>query len=409
MFSTFLAVTLLAAQPSASLKPLTPEILQKYTTHFRIEERTLKGPGADLLLAEVAKAHATLLGEYHFSTQISDLTGALIPALNKAGYKHFVVETGPHAAKVLREVAREGKDIARNLRSFYTKYRVDDGGEGFPAIPFFYYTCDAQILEEATKHGWNLIGVDQEFLAGWLPLLDRAIAKLPSALRAKHALVLNKMRAVVEANYKLLAEGRETFRAHIEIEGDLAAGFEVLKRAKGEPATLARNLEVSNEIYRLNSVKEWFKSNETRIRHMKTNLELGLRESRFVPGKDRIFAKMGSVHTGRGLSLLRLYELGNTMSELVDSHGGRSLHLVVCDRFWVDGKTVSDSLEQDKRYEVLRKLGKPDEWTLIDLRPLRTTILYDNLSYEKFVGEFFEQHDMVLIPPADTAPTPNRD
>jgi hypothetical protein len=113
--------------------------------------------------------------------------------------------------------------------------------------------------------------------------------------------------------------------------------------------------------------------------------------------------KMGGVHTGRGFSPLSLFEMGNALSELAELNGNRSLHVNFTSRYYVDGGKEIDALDNSKgflyRFQPLLQMAKKDEWTIIDLRPLREAVFYHRkYEMDAVLLEWFRQHDIVIIP-----------
>lgn len=393
LLSAFAALTPSPLQDAP--EALSSALLEPYTLRFRLVDGAPSGPGADALLADLAAHHVVLLGEYHGSTRLSELVTALVPRLHDAGFRHMAVETGPRAAELLTELARDQRGAAVAIAAYTAQHRVARVDRTYSVLPFFEAPADAAFLAAAIGRDWRLFGFDQEFLYG----LPAQLADLGAALPREHADRVADAIARTRAAFQADFDGGA--RAAVALTGapwltellGIAADAGLERRAA--------DLRTSLEIYRLNATGDWWRSNGMRIQHMKENLARGLAASGFSLPEDRLFVKVGAVHSGRGLSLLRHYEIGNTLSELAELHGTRSLHLCVADRFSKTEAGIVDNLESDPRYEVIRRLGREDEWTLVDLRPLRPKVLYDRIEAERFVEEWFTQHDLVLITPAD--------
>ena len=405
--STALLVGSVALPLSVSQDPSAiAERLAAETHRFRIEEGELVGDGAAFLRREIVAARFVLLGEYHGSQRIGELTRALIPILHGAGCRHLALEVGPTSVLVLDELAGDGSRTVEALRGFNTEASVEGPTRIYPAIPFFEGVADAEFLAEAAGRDWQLIGFDQEFGYGLIPVLERMVRNRDDEL--PEGLAEAAFEAVADA-YEL--ERTQDCRVSVTLSESAELADFLVAAAQDHPvnARIADDLRTSIEIYRLNAVGDWWASNGMRIRHMKDNLARGFDATGFDVWRDRLLVKVGGVHSGRGLSLLRHYEIGNTLSELAELHGAHSLHLEFSSRYWKEDEGVVDELESDPRYEVVRELGRADEWTVVDLRPLKKAVFYDRLELERFTKEWFLQHDLIVIPPADESPVPNRD
>ena len=151
---------------------------EPYTYHFTIENGSISGDGKAFLEAELSKPQYVLLGEYHGSYHISKLTTALVPILAKNDFNTFALEVGPVSGEMLSEFAKEATTTIQQLYDFNSQYYTDDEGDYFSPIPFFEYVEDAEFLAQAADNNWQLIGLDQEFIFGYEPLLDRMYEQL---------------------------------------------------------------------------------------------------------------------------------------------------------------------------------------------------------------------------------------
>ena len=142
------------------------------------------------------------------------------------------------------------------------------------------------------------------------------------------------------------------------------------------------------------------------IAHMKANLRAGWKRVGFDITKDRMLVKTGGIHASRGFSPLSLYELGNSLSELAELNGKHSLHIGFASRYEKRGEQIID--EGTGRYPALLHHAKPDQWTVIDLRPLRNRIFYQRpYVVSEPVMDWFKRFDLIVIPSADESSRPN--
>ena len=55
-------------------------------------------------------------------------------------------------------------------------------------------------------------------------------------------------------------------------------------------------------------------------------------------------------------------------------------------------------------------MAKKDQWTVIDLRPLRSAVFYQRkYKIDDVILDIFKQHDLLIIPKQDKAATLNID
>jgi hypothetical protein len=391
---------------------LTEKDLEKYTYYFDIAGNKLNGNGADFLTAAFKKSQYVLLGEYHNSFQLSLFTRAIIPVLDDAGFRHFGVEIGPVSAELLKALAKDTGKLVERLHDFNSAFCVPTKNRTYTPIPFFGHVEDAAFLQEAVKRNWNLMGLDQEFLYAYLPLLERMYENLSPKKRKTVTALYEKLTAIVKTAYDTDNKGGkrcyETIAAAAEFEK-----FLILASEKN-PANqaIAAALRKTTEIYLKSVARKYLEQNSERVAYMKQNLAANFTKARFDVQKDKMLLKIGGVHAGRGFSPLSLFELGNTLSELADFNGNQSLHINFNARYYKDnGKEVdelADTTGFGYRFKALLQMAKKDKWTVIDLRPLRYDIFYARrYKLDEIIWDIFKGYDLYIIAPFDIDPTPN--
>lgn len=387
--------------------------LLPHVRYFNIEKDHFSGEGADLLQKEVALHQYILLGEYHGSPHISQFTETLIPLLAKEGFGTFAIEVGPESARILDELSSNTDKTVERLKSFNQQYNViESDGYVFSAIPFFDLVEDAEFLQEAAKQKWDLIGLDQEFCFGYLPLLDRMYARLNPEKQAELKLDFQQVRDSIGHYYKMDDQGIRDLSVAIKNSKEFDALIEKMVAANESNQDIAQLLNKTTEIYYYNASRQYLRCNSTRIDHMKDNLRDGWEKINFDIKKDKMLVKMGSIHTARGFSWLSLYEIGNTLSEFADFYGNSTLHIYFFSRYYTEDGKVKDGLaEKDsywQKYSDLLQFAKQNQWTIIDLRPLKQRFFYNRkYKVEPQVKEVFKQHDWIIIPPVEVDGTGN--
>jgi len=403
--------SLLAAQEKPGL---SEKDLEKHTYYFDISDNKLIGEGAQVLFDEIKQSQYILLGEYHGSMRISEFTKAIIPLFHDAGCRTFGLEIGPVSAEILSALSNDPDRTAFNLRNFNSNYYVADKNRTFTPIPFFANVEDAEFLAEARRRKWNLLGLDQEFSFSYLPLINRMYENLKpkkkKELKELYEQTVNSIKTYYEADIK---DGKNQYKAILEskeVNGFLDAA------AKENPKNkqIAEAIKFTTEIYYMNDdkIRKYYEANSGRVGYMKKNLSEGLGRLKFDLKKDKMLLKMGAVHTGRGFSDLSLFEIGNTLSELAEFNGNRSLHINFGMRFYLENGKETDALDDKNgflyRFRGLTQMARKDKWTLIDLRPLRKTVFYQRkFKLDEIVLELFKNHDFFIIPKLEVEPTEN--
>lgn len=410
-----LSLSVIAQTPTPTPKPgITEKDLEKYTHYFDVTANGLIGDGVKFLTDESRRNQYFILGEYHGSKRISEFTRAMIPILHESGYRHFGLEIGPVSVEILRELSKDPTTAIQNLRAFNSKFLERRGERDFTPIPFFSNVEDAEFLVEATKRKWSLIGLDQEFSFSYFPLLERMHEALSRKRRAELGPKYDAARKDLEAIYR--DDASRTRNPYIAISESAAINLYINEASTGNPknAVIADAIRTTTDIYKNNAstIRKYYLANGTRVDYMKKNLTAGFSSNRFDLKRDKMLLKMGAVHTGRGFSPLSLFEIGNTLSEQAAFNGNSSVHINFGSRFYMDGGKEVDALADpaafDYRFKALLQMGRRDQWTVIDLRPLREAVFYHRrFEIDEVVREIWKNHDLFIIPKLDTDPTPN--
>lgn len=413
-FAFVLIIPFFLNAPAQTKQPLTEKDLEKFTYYFDVADGRFTGDGAKFLADEIGRNQYILLGEYHGSLRISEFTKALIPVFHDAGCRTFGLEVGPISSKELTSFSKDPAKILENLNSFNSKYLMSRGPREFTPIPFFSNVEDAEFLAEAAKRKWKLIGLDQEFSFNYLPLIDRLYENLSVSNKERLRSLYEQTTASVKNIYAEDASGVKNQYIAISESIEFNKFLDLASEKNVQNKEIADALRITTGIYKNNAstIRKYYAANSTRVDYMKQNLAAGFAKNAFDVKKDKMLLKMGAVHTGRGFSPLSLFEIGNNLSELADFHGNRSLHLNFHSRFYVEGGKEIDALENktgfDYRFQSLLQMGKRDQWTVIDLRPLREAVFYHRrFSMDDIVLEIFKNHDLFVIPKLEKDPTPN--
>ena len=263
-------------------------------------------------------------------------------------------------------------------------------------------------------------GIDQEFIAAGAVHLERLVALAPDAaaraLAERHlAFARQDMPRMMETKR---ADATFVASAPAEVFAELRHAFAA---AGAEAARIIDELARSAEIYRMNSDGRGWLSNFSRGRlakeHFRAYYDRALAAHGVPP---RAVIKYGAMHLRRGRSTLGVHDIGNLASELAEFNGLRSFHLlVVCARGTVNAyhPFASPPEHKQKLYDPVASFASmldlkpileaadPDEWTLLDLRPMRRLLFRRYKDLDPGLKESIWGFDAVLVIPEGRAAT----
>ncbi len=384
---------------------LTKENLNPFTYSFQIEKGKITGEGATFLLQEMFKSQFTMLGEYHGSKRISEFTEAIIPEIDKYGYKTFALEIGPISANILDSTS---EDIVKYLNKLNQKYLLKDDDYIDVPIPFFDYVEDAKFLKQAKNLKWNLIGIDQEYYDSFIMLSDKMYKNLSKKNQKKSEKVYISAIDSLNSYYK----GNTAFSIAVKKSKTIDNFLEEMS-VNDNNTVIVKAFKKSIEIYYLNDTRKYYGNNANRIKYMKENLRRELKNKNFDISKDKLLIKMGQNHLAKGFSPLALYEVGNTLSEIAAYNGNQSFNIAFMSRFSTDKGKIIDLMNSDnnyyKRSNDLRQMGKKDEWVVIDLRKLIKGHFYrpNKYRFNETIENLVKRYDVVVIPKTEVEGTLN--
>lgn len=344
---------------SASAQAVIDSLVAANRYTVELEGGRLSGPGVGWLLDALDGVQFVVLGESHNEAEIPQFTAALYEMLReRSGYRYVAFENGPTAMEgIAGAAALGGRDSADawaarypNALQFWTDEEVD-------AI--------ARVVAAEGRNGvW---GLDQEW--GAVHVLDR-LAELAATDRARAAVMRVRSRVA-----PIESERTENGRARYITSADAVTDSDLLRSAfDAEPGSVAAalidRLALSARIYGLRRGRVgYYESNELRERSMKTAFMHRYREAQAAGDTlPRLVVKFGHVHSVDGRNPSDVLALGSFLSQLAISNGQRSFHMAIygvneAGRNW----TLSDYAD----YAPLSKASRVDEWTLLDLRPIR--------------------------------------
>jgi len=355
----------------------------------------LSGPGADWLLQKAADAQFFMLGEQHATADIALLSTALYRQLNGLGYTHAAIEVGPWSTRIAEHMLRDGDAFERYVTQ-------DDQILTFPFLFFKEEVAFARTVIGLSESGSDVLwGVDQEFVAGARPLLDR-LASLARTQTEKQAVADAK--ALAATNLMLLGRGDD---ADWQPLIDAFAESESV-----EARHLINDIVISRRIYapftgRGGSV---YSANEERERYMKTWFLTHLERERGAGGKHpKVFLKFGANHVAYGHSPTHVITLGTFVNELAWTHGQRVFNVHLDCKGGLSRDPLSGEASPCESYFLgpdssLGAYLHDDRITLIDLASLRRTSKMWN-GFDDKSKQLIWAYDAILVIPDTRAAT----
>lgn len=385
-----LCCQIILAQQHQTNQNLTPEFISKHTTYFDIENNQFSN--AEILINALDNAQFVALGELHNREKLGELTSALLFRLKKNGFKNFALETGPYSAKKLQRLIGQDKS---KLKEFYSDY--SSKLFNIYPIPFHTGTSDLEFLEVAHSLDYDFWGLDQEFYFGFQFLLDELKTfHKPSFSSEEEKKYKKIIRKIKRWNKRSRIFKKFDLACRLQNDTDLQTYLTIFQDSQDvNIQNIIAGIETSLHIYCLSEQGKG--GNKERIAYFKENFDKIIKHSN---GKTpKVFVKMGSQHLGRQKSSLGFKDIGNHLIKTADSLGKSSLHIRYMNRFY-KGKDNLNNKAWKSAYNFIAA-GKKNQWTLIDLRPIRQMLIDKSLSVTNYELLEIANYDFIVIPPAD--------
>ncbi len=371
--------------------------IAKSVSYFKINKGSFEGKGADVLKDHITSSKFFVLGENHYSTEISKLTESLVPLLEKSGYKAAAFEVGPLSAEKLKELSNIPDSTEVNLKAFNAKY-LNPALE-VPPIPMFWYISDAKFLNAFAETKMDIFGIDQEFKLSFLFLGDDLVkSKLSDPNYQDIKAVWETLRTTIEKAYEN-PEGKILTQI---LKSPDYKQFENMFDADDQHAqNVLQKLHETCFIYERS---DW--SHRDRVNYIRSNFLEKYKAIEKENQDARYFIKIGSRHAAKTNYSFGWYDIGSLTQELAEIEQVKSTNVTI-----PRGTYEGEDFKEDNS-PTLISFHKKDSWTIIDLKRLR-----DDLNSKKFqiithsdyqaLNRMIQGFDLMLIPPADYKPKEN--
>lgn len=366
----------------------------------------LVGMGADFLFKEAEKSQFFLVGEEHGIAENPLFAAAVLHELNRFGYKYFAAEIGRLTATRLEKSAQ-----TRAAREVFA-----DFNRRYPfSLPFFNWKEEGILLETIFELPAGKIstiwGLDQEFFFSPIYHFERLRELAPNP----------KSKAIVNEYYeKIRFELIKSTETKNPSDSFLITArqtdFVKLRVSFGKKDTEAQqiinDLQKSAEIYQKNFRGEIYANNLQRSQLLKRRFMEYYNLALMSEKKPKVFFKFGAGHVSRGRNYVNVFDVGNLASEIAETNGLNSFHVLVLaangaqNKFFPfvgnesDKKKPLDAAKVYSYFEVkpFTQLAEGTGWQVIDLRPLRSSVGTKRLGkLPNGVAELIFNFDAVLL------------
>ncbi|MEO8001213.1 MAG: hypothetical protein ABI644_05010 [Arenimonas sp.] len=287
---------------------------------LKISSSGLTGPGASWLVKEAEKSQFVLIGEDHGFADIPQFAMGLQASLADKRFDHLVLEIGFYAAQKVEESLCDSKDGLKKLNNKFPFFS-----------PFVNFTQDGALaasFASCDRADPALWGVDQEFLLATQMHLDN-LYRLASGNDQRKQLSVFRKRAdsawqnmVAKHNPESIALTQWTTQDFKDLQDIFNTDNNM------EALALINAMAASAEIYHSQNTAP-YKSNRDRSLMMKSYFMRNYLAAQATESMPRALFKLGAYHAARGLTPTQQFDIGNMASELAESNGGRSLHILV--------------------------------------------------------------------------------
>lgn len=362
------AAALLCVAVSVFAQENALDLLKQHAYPVKLENGKLSGKGAGFILQETEGVQFVVLGEQHNNREIPQLTSALFSLLNeRRGFKFLALEQDPLTCRLI-----SGSPLVGNEENIVGYARENPNSFTFITDQELEMIARAGRISDA--HSNRIWGLDQVF--GPIHGLQQLLPKL-SADKDKGAVLemVSKLKALQAA--KSAKFERYTIADAMEEQGFV----ELLQQLKAQKDPTARfivsQMLISADIYRKNisagkGQLTGLASNVEREENMKRLMLLEYRNA-VKKGErlPRVLFKFGHYHAIRGRGWSNIYTLGNFVSEFAKSNDRESFHIAV----YINNSEGDYSvLSSYPDYRPLAAASPEEQWTVLDLRPLRKYI-----------------------------------
>ena len=398
--TTITIISILSLLMSFAQEKPDTDYIKNNTYYFEVNASHIEGKGADILLESIKESQFFVLGEEHFSAQISKFTNAVIPILTKYNYKYFVAEIGPSTASKMTS-------LIKNDKSLYSINTEVNDLVGEVPIPFFDGKEDEVFLKNAINNGFELWGIDQEYMTAQVFLID----DIYNASNNKTYLSKSYKQAkayFIRVTKKYMEDERFNLFTELSNSSIVHEFFNSTDVTNLKVQNIIFDLKASWVVYRLREVKDYYSSLHKRLDIMQSNFRDYYFKALKVDSLPKALIKIGGKHASKGRSLDNIFDIGNFAMELANFNGKKSTTVLMFPSAYLndDGSTDNNIDKDDEVFmRPLIDMAK-DQWILIDLKKIEAFSWKNKIEYAS-LKDYMYRFDYIIITPPSKSQTPN--
>lgn len=391
-------ILLLLTIPIIGQKTLDAEMLESHTFRFSLDANNNFNEATQVKWLELIDGHQFIgLAEVHNSRQLSYFTTAFLRTLSKLNFKYFALELGPNSIEILNELCLNSNRIGEEIRIKNRKY----GKRNVSKTPLIFVNkkTDVVFLERAVDLDFEFWGLDQEYAYSYEMLFDHIYTNIENPNTALQKLYEDSKNLLQKNIYKNRKEGQPIYCWYIS-EITLNRFLDTAKSINPNTEKIVEDIRKSWDIYCKSA--SGLGSNQQRADYMKSNFHSYYSKSE----KDaKVFFKLGGAHLTHGISPFGVDDIGKELEEIAhkNNSGFLSIHHLIAYR---NGKN-NIKKKGWKSLKLFLQLGKKEEWTVIDLRPIREKIKAGLITTSEKSAYEIMNYDLILISQNDQYDKPN--
>jgi hypothetical protein len=368
------------------------DLVKKNTFYFEIEKGNPSGEGYDILRKEIESTQFVILGEEHFSAKVSEFTNAIVPTLAKNEYKYFAAEIGSNSAKEISSLIKQKK----SLYDFNTQI---NNLVGEVPVPFFDGKEDEIFLKSFIKNGFEIWGLDQEYLTSQVFLIDKLYHLSNNSRELETSYLAAKEFAILETNKGIQNPKYKVFASLLN-SSEINQYFKKLDNSNLEIKKIISDLKKSWEVYRLREDNDLYASIHGRLNIMQENFIEYYNGALQTESLPKVFVKIGGVHASKGKSHHNIYDIGNFIMEFANYNKRKSVHILIVPSGYINNDgTISSNIEKEDE-QLFSSIIDYDsnKWTLIDLKNIEKSSWKHKVESESLKDYMYRFDYMILTP-----------
>jgi hypothetical protein len=301
-FLLIIFILYLLSQGLFAQDSLVNALARQNLTMFSERSGEFKGPGWEQIVTNIKRSNYVLIGEDHFTNEIPVFAAAIA---KEGVFDNYFCEVDPFSTQII--VDKIAMLSAIEMKEFVLKYQN--------TFSFFAFEPEFKLLQQLVKAKTAIIGTEQIFL-----LADRFVCselkKVTGNTAAKTIYEKIELQSLDYLNKYLKNQKQPFYMLTDEFEQNLNTLLSLALSAKETSVLL--DMKRSRKIY-------MEQNHALRIQLMKSQL---MEHIPALTTQKNLF-KYGAVHMPKGESLLRIYDLGNLVSNIADSRFEKSFHILI--------------------------------------------------------------------------------